>query len=282
VVEIPELAEWRAQVPTLVSECAARWRLEVGEPWPANFSWVAPVTRADGSRAVLKLASEQTGERRALELWAGDGAVQLYDYDDERQAMLLELVEPAEPLTSLPADEALPIALELGNALWRELSDGHGFMTVEENHAKYLADVRADYERAPDLVDEEAFEEAYALYAAPPPGNTLLHGDLHTSNIRSAQRRPWLAIDPGGGAGDKAWELGWLLVDPPRAGIDAVPDAATIERRLALIAGATGADPDLVRRSAHSVSIVIGLWTAGIGANTTAEYLLSWARALRP
>jgi streptomycin 6-kinase len=281
VVEIPELAEWRERVPGLAAECAARWQLEIGEPWPATFSWVAPVTRADGSRAVLKLASEQTGERRALQLWDGNGAVQVYDFDDERKALLLELVEPAEPLTSLPVDEALPIALEIGNALWRELPDDHGFTTIEASHAKHLDDVRADYERAPDLVDATAFEAAYELYASPPEGTTLLHGDLHTGNIRSARRRAWLAIDPGGGAGHKAWELGWLLVDPPRAGEEPVPDARSLQRRLTLLADGSGADEDLIRRCAHSVSVVIGLWAAGVGATATAPYLLEWARQLR-
>lgn len=259
MVEVPELAEWRKRLPALVAECAARWRLEVGEPWQSSFSWVAPATRPDGSRAVLKLASEETGERRALELWAGEGAVLLYDFDDERNALLLELLEPAEPLTSLPVDEALRIALEIGAALWRDLPDVRGFRSVKEHHAQFLDAVRADYERAPDLVEAAAFEDAYELYAEPPAGTTLLHGDLHTSNIRSAGRRPWLAIDPGGGVGNRAWELAWLLVDPPRAGRDPVPDLGTVERRLALIEQATGVDGDLVRRCAHSASVVTGL-----------------------
>ena len=281
MVDIPEAAAWKEALPTLVAECAALWQLEVGEPWPSSFSWAAPVTRADGSRAVLKLAFEETGERRALELWNGDGAVLLLDADLGRKALLLELLEPAEPLSRLPVDEALPIALELGSALWRELPADHDFTTVEASHAKFLDDVRSDYERAPELVDADAFAAAYELYAHPPAGTTLLHGDLHTANIRSAKRRPWLAIDPGGGAGHKAWELGWLLVDPPRAGHEAAPGERTLERRLALLAAGGGVDADLIRRCAHSVSVVIGLWTAGIGADTTATYLLSWARALR-
>jgi streptomycin 6-kinase len=42
----------------------------------------------------------------------------------------------------------------------------------------------------------------------------LLHGDLHHFNILAARRRPWLAIDPKGLAGEAAYEVGALLRNP--------------------------------------------------------------------
>jgi streptomycin 6-kinase len=49
----------------------------------------------------------------------------------------------------------------------------------------------------------------------------LLHGDLHHCNILAARRRPWLAIDPKGLAGEPAYEAGALLRNPdPRRYLD--------------------------------------------------------------
>lgn len=42
----------------------------------------------------------------------------------------------------------------------------------------------------------------------------MLHGDLHHGNILSAQREPWLAIDPKGVIGEPAYELGAWLRNP--------------------------------------------------------------------
>ncbi len=39
----------------------------------------------------------------------------------------------------------------------------------------------------------------------------MLHGDLHHDNILSAERQPWLAIDPKGVVGEPAYEVGALL-----------------------------------------------------------------------
>ena len=47
------------------------------------------------------------------------------------------------------------------------------------------------------------------LASSEPP--VLLHGDLHHFNILSAGRRPWVAIDPKGLAGERAYEAGALL-----------------------------------------------------------------------
>jgi streptomycin 6-kinase len=50
------------------------------------------------------------------------------------------------------------------------------------------------------------------LASSEPP--VLLHGDLHHFNILSAGRRPWVAIDPKGLAGERAYEAGALLRNP--------------------------------------------------------------------
>ena len=49
---------WLARLPSLVADAASAWQLHVGAPFEpgGNVGWVAPVRRADGSDAVLKVA----------------------------------------------------------------------------------------------------------------------------------------------------------------------------------------------------------------------------------
>ena len=59
-----------------------------------------------------------------------------------------------------------------------------------------------------------------------------MHGDLHHDNIVSAQREPWLVIDPKGLVGDPGYETGPFINNPygrmetwpdPRAASPAAP-----------------------------------------------------------
>ena len=57
---------WLARLPSLVADAACAWQLQVGAPFEpgGNVGWVAPVRRADGSDAVLKV--ECPGHRNPL------------------------------------------------------------------------------------------------------------------------------------------------------------------------------------------------------------------------
>ena len=61
---------WLARQPSLVADAASAWQLHVGAPFEpgGNIGWVAPVRRADGSDAVLKV--ECPGHRNP---WAAKG-----------------------------------------------------------------------------------------------------------------------------------------------------------------------------------------------------------------
>jgi streptomycin 6-kinase len=46
------------------------------------------------------------------------------------------------------------------------------------------------------------------------PSERVVHGDLHHDNIVSAERAPWLAIDPKGVVGDPGFDTGALMNNP--------------------------------------------------------------------
>src|SRR5581483_1626744 len=90
---------WLAELPGLVAHAASAWQLDVGVPYEpgGNVGWVAPVRRADGSDAVLKVecpGHPNPWAAKGLHHWAGRGAVRLFDSDEVTQVLLLERCVP--------------------------------------------------------------------------------------------------------------------------------------------------------------------------------------------
>ena len=97
--ELAQIADWRANVAELVSDCCERWDLRAGEPYvPGAAGHVVRVECADGTPAVLKIFwphREAEQEADALERWDGDGAVRLLARDDERARCCSSAASPA-------------------------------------------------------------------------------------------------------------------------------------------------------------------------------------------
>jgi len=70
-----EATDWLTRLPTVIRELEARWSLTVGAPFDSDevsCAWVAPVTGADGSSAVLKVSMphfEAQDEIAGLRFW---------------------------------------------------------------------------------------------------------------------------------------------------------------------------------------------------------------------
>src|SRR5881397_3198061 len=79
----PERAAWLKRLPDALRNLERRWSLTLGAPFEGvevSCAWVAPVERADGTSAVLKLGMphlEGKHEIHGLRFWGGDRAVRL-------------------------------------------------------------------------------------------------------------------------------------------------------------------------------------------------------------
>src|SRR5438105_3461406 len=108
-----------ARLPSLVADAACAWQLHVGAPFEpgGNVGWVAPVRRADGSHAALKVecpGHPNPWAAKGLRHWDGRGAARLLDSDDTRQTTMLELCVPGtdgDELDVATASEAVAEAL---------------------------------------------------------------------------------------------------------------------------------------------------------------------------
>jgi streptomycin 6-kinase len=213
---------WLKQLPSIIDDCARHWSLTVERPFELSYNYVAAAARADGTPVVLKVgfpSRELMTEIWALELYNGHGIAQLLDVAHDKGAMLLERLAPGLPLARVAeADDqqATAIAAEVMRQLWRPASTEHLFPSVAD-WAAGMQRMRDHFGGTSGPFPPRLVAEAEALFGellgsmAEP---VLLHGDLHHDNILSAQRQPWLALDPKGLVGEPAYEVGALLRNP--------------------------------------------------------------------
>lgn len=175
-----------------------------------SCAWVATVTLADRTPAVLKVAMphfEGQHEIAGLRFWNGDPTLRLLQADDDRAAMLLEKCHPGTPLRALSEPEQDIVISGLLRRLWRSPSAPYPFRPLSLLMEYWTNETLADAECWPDsglvreglLVLEELSRTA--------PQSVLLATDLHAGNVLRSQREPWLVIDPKPFIGDPAYDL---------------------------------------------------------------------------
>jgi streptomycin 6-kinase len=202
------LEDWRGTVPERVAEAATAWGLTPCDPYVGGWTgYAAPVDLADGSPAALKLIwphRESEHEADALALWDGDGAVRLLARNADGTALLLERCEPGAFLSILELDAALEVYVGLLPRLWKPA--GAPFRSLSDEAEWWSHTLPAEWERAGRPFERRLLDAALGALAelAPTQGEqVLLHQDLHALNVLSAQREPWLAIDPKPLAGER-------------------------------------------------------------------------------
>lgn len=211
---------WKLRVRALIAEMASAWELTMSGPFPAlSCNYAAPVVRADGSPAVLKLSpadSDFEAEVDALTLFDGRASLRLLDVDRARGAMLLERAEPGESLASIPDDLATEQAAQIMQELWRPVPDRHRFPAIAD-WAAGMERHRQRFDGTSGILPAPLFDLAERLFVellATQEAIMVLHGDLHHGNILSSTRRGWLAIDPKGIVGEPAYETANWLRNP--------------------------------------------------------------------
>jgi streptomycin 6-kinase len=98
--------------------------------------------------------------------------------------------------------------------IWRPLPQKHHSFPTVCDWGKGFARLRTMYAGGTGPIQPAMFDKAEKLYAelcASMAESVLLHGDLHQDNVLSAEREPWLAIDPKGVIGEPVFETGPLL-----------------------------------------------------------------------
>ena len=216
----PDGADWLERLPRLVAECAEHWSLDVGQAFSgSHVSFVAPVERADGRRAALKVYFpelwENDREGDALAHWDGRGAVRLFDQDRDRRALLIERCEPGTPLWTIADEDAvLADAVAVLRRLWRSPPDEHPFGLLADDARDWAESFPEAWEQLGRPFERSLVDTAVAAVGelAPTQGDqVVLHQDFHSGNVLRAEREPWLAIDPQPLVGEREYDAASLL-----------------------------------------------------------------------
>jgi streptomycin 6-kinase len=196
----------------------AAWDLTPdGAPFRTRTSWLLPVISA-GTPAMLKLPHE--AEERAgmavLAWYGGVGAARVLRAD--ANAVLME---------RLAADVSLVTVAEHDDAAGtRILCDV--IAALHRRHTPPPPPVISMRQRFESLADAAAtpgphrpiFERAQAvaerLVGAPAP-HVVLHGDVHHENVLHDPARGWVAIDPKGVLGNRAFDYAAIFYNPTAA-----------------------------------------------------------------
>ncbi|WP_405749468.1 aminoglycoside phosphotransferase family protein [Streptomyces sp. NBC_01411] len=212
--EGPAASAWLAELPATVRELVERWDCTVdGEVLYGGVGIVVPVLRTTCGPAVLKVSfphPENRHEPNALTAWGGRGAVLLHERDDARFAMLLER---AHPMTLAEAGTGVEVATIAGSVSRRLAVPAPAALPrLQDRAALWEEQLRADARDYPGALPSRLVQAATATVRelAFHQPDTLIHGDLNARNILAATRESWLAVDPKGWAGDRAYDCGTL------------------------------------------------------------------------
>jgi streptomycin 6-kinase len=206
--------KWLNDLPRIIAEIERNWSISAEKPFRnLSYNYVAPCVRADGSKAVLKIAlplenPEIFNEARYLEAANASGAIRLFELDEDRRAMLLERTIPGENLKEVCGDDeikAVEIAIPVLQKLLKTPPENSLFRTLDEWFDNFFT------KAARTNFPGEFQTKARRIYEELSSTSYLIHGDFHHENILSATREPFLAIDPKGIIGDAGYEIAVFL-----------------------------------------------------------------------
>jgi streptomycin 6-kinase len=207
------LSDWLARLPAVIRDLQDRWSLTIGAPFDGDevsCAWVAPVTLADGSAAVLKVGMphfEAEHEMAGLRFWNGDPTVRLIDADEQVGAMVLERCAPGTHLRVRRQEcEQDAVIAALLRRLWRSPIGQHSFRPLSALTAYWTEETLRSSALWSDagLVRDGLFLLGELPRTA--KESVLLGTDVHAGNVLEAQREPWLVIDPKPFVGDPAFD----------------------------------------------------------------------------
>jgi streptomycin 6-kinase len=240
---------WLKHLPALIEYAESHWSIKVMQPFEGlSYNYVAPAIKSDGSELVLKIGvpnPELMTEIDALRIIDGDGMVRLIDSDPDQGMLLLERLMPGTSLDTLRDDQtATSIAGQIMRRIKKPIPEAHSFPTVAD-WVKGFQRLRAEFDGSTGPFPEELVDLAENLakdFISSMQNLVLLHGDLHHANILSAEREPWLALDPKGVIGEAEVEVGAFLRNPMPDIVENPQVGKILDRRLNQFSAELGFD----------------------------------------
>ncbi|CAN5852049.1 aminoglycoside phosphotransferase family protein [soil metagenome] len=259
-----DAAPWLAELDGLIVGLETRWHIRVtGLVEELSYNVVAFAEGEEGAPYVLKLSppsEDFSREILALRLYDGDGICRLVEANEEVGAMLLERLQPGVSLWNTDDDEgATRTAAELMQRLWRPVTEPNSFRSLRSWARELYAYPQQTVGILPHAFVDKAVEVFDELLQDPQPP-VLLHADLHHGNILSADRAPFLAIDPKGIVGPRGYDVANFLRNP--LGLEQRPDLRRIlDARVNIFSEMLGMSPEEVAAWGFAHGVLSAVWS---------------------
>ena len=241
---------------------------------------------AGGMKVVLKLLTpvgvkdEQPGGI-ALRWFDGVGSVRLLREDG--QAQLLEYAGGDNLVALVKRGEdarAAEIIGEVLNQLHRASTPPDGLWPLRQRFQSLFERAGADRRAGSTSIFVRGAAVAEALLDAPGPISAL-HGDMHHENVRFKAGRGWLAFDPKGVVGERAYDAANTLCNPW-----GFPELTENEDRLLrnadILARTMHVEPGRLLRFGFAYACLSASWALDIGEGDTARHMRVVAEIIEP
>ncbi|MDP1874043.1 aminoglycoside phosphotransferase family protein [Phenylobacterium sp.] len=255
------------------------------EPWLALWNLVPegdvmfmPVTRSRllpvraGSQAAMLKLAHSPDERRGggvMAWWNGQGAAPVLAVQGEALLMVRAPGDTLAPMVRAGRDEAATAIL------CQVVARLHAPRDSPRPAAPPLAKLFSALTQSGDPTLARARQVAAGLLeTARDP--VLLHGDIHHGNVLDFGADGWLAIDPWGLVGERAYDYANIFPNPDLASVTLDRFAARLEQ----IARTADLEPARLRAWAHAHAGLSAAWHAQDGSDpATARALLALLEA---
>jgi streptomycin 6-kinase len=261
---------WIASLPALIDELLQRWSSEPDGPvMHGRVGVVVPVRYQVNTPAVIKVSYPHPGnihESNAFQTWNGRGAVRLHERDDEHYAMLLERAESGTLADVADFDDAVTILGRVSHRL--AVAAPLALPRLSDLVADWESKMQLDSAELNDPLPQHVMDAATATLRelGPDQPSTMVHGDLHDTNVLRGSREPWLAIDPKGYVGDPAYDAITVVRSTRFAPMLKAPDAPQgLLRGLDIYCDAAETDPRRARRWVQVGAVRASLWGRRFG-----------------
>jgi streptomycin 6-kinase len=202
----------------LLTHYLEAWALSDAQPLATTRSSHVYTVTYQGAKAVLKILTSDGHEEKtgaiALRCFNGEGAVYVYEADD--QAQLLEYVDGHDLVGMVKAgqdEEATAIIAEVLNKLHTYRGPLPNIDPLDQWFRELFKKAEADRQSGIESMYIKGAEVAQKLLAHPRDRH-VLHGDMHHENVRHHVQRGWLAFDPKGLVGERTYDAANTLCNP--------------------------------------------------------------------
>ena len=205
-----------------VSELVQQWKLTLGKVLTGGTaSLIIEAIRENGQEAILKIAlpgSSIWTEALVLRVTKGNGYVNLYEVDFDKEAILLEKLGTPLSGTSKTIDEHIVTICEVLTKAWIRPTIMIPLPTAAQKALEMKEVIKIKWIELHKPFSEQtlqlAIEYAQTRFEAYDPEScVLVHGDAHGFNLMETENGAYKFVDPDGVYADKAYDLICIMRD---------------------------------------------------------------------